>query len=233
MNALKRMMSVVGLSMALAVSLAACEGGGPGVYSGLESRVTNRVDYVTHDHDLIFAPGTATPSPEEQHRFERFLAASGVGAGETVSVAVDAGTNPAGARVEDDLHAKRKDWIVRALASRGIGADVSERETKVAPAPARDSWRLAIGHYVVTPPACPDWSQKPGPDFDNKPSSNFGCATAANLGLMVANPGDLLGGRPMGPADGEQAAAAIQRYRTDKVKPLDPAMSSATAGIRY
>ena len=89
------------------------------------------------------------------------------------------------------------------------------------------AWRLnrrvevVLERYLVTLPACPDWSRESGTDFDNLPLSNFGCATQANLGLMVAEPKDLVRGRPLGPADGVQQAEGIVRYRTGKVVELE------------
>ena len=41
-----------------------------------------------------------------------------------------------------------------------------------------------------------------------------------NLALQVANPGDLVRGSGTTTSDGQQAAAAIQRWRDDKVKKL-------------
>jgi pilus assembly protein CpaD len=52
--------------------------------------------------------------------------------------------------------------------------------------------------------------------------SNLGCANAVNLGLMVADPADLVTGAPTAPADATREAEAIVRYRTDKVRQLDP-----------
>ena len=97
--------------------------------------------------------------------------------------------------------------------------------------------RAGPGRYLVTLPACPNWSQYPASDFTNARSSNFGCATASNLGLMVANPADLVAGRELAHADGTPAVSAVTRYLTDKVKLPDTtsgaaalAASSATGG---
>jgi pilus biogenesis lipoprotein CpaD len=49
---------------------------------------------------------------------------------------------------------------------------------------------------------------------------DLGCANTSNLAAMVADPRDLLEGRPLGPADGAREIGAVQRYRTDKVRPL-------------
>jgi hypothetical protein len=45
----------------------------------------------------------------------------------------------------------------------------------------------------------------------------------ANLSLQVANPGDLVRGSGTTGADGQMAAAAIERYRNDKLKKLPAA----------
>ena len=47
-----------------------------------------------------------------------------------------------------------------------------------------------------------------------------GCVNETILGQMVANPADLRRGRTLGPADGEAAARAIERYRRGETTPL-------------
>ena len=79
---------------------------------------------------------------------------------------------------------------------------------------------LVVERYLVTLPACPDWSRESGTDFSNQPLPNFGCATQTNLGLMVAEPKDLVRGRTLAPADGIHQAEGIVRYRTGKVVEL-------------
>ena len=54
-------------------------------------------------------------------------------------------------------------------------------------------------------------------------------ANRANLTLMVANPGDLARGTATSTADGQLAAAAIERLRTDKVKKLPASDVAALA----
>lgn len=51
-------------------------------------------------------------------------------------------------------------------------------------------------------------------------SPAFGCANADNLRAMIANPADLVQGREMGGSDAIVEAAAVARYRADKVKKL-------------
>ena len=83
---------------------------------------------------------------------------------------------------------------------------------------------IVVAAWTVLLPGCPNWSGDPAFDPLNRPLSNLGCANAVNLGLMVADPRDLGPGTPLSPADGVREAEAITRYRTDKVKALDPEM---------
>lgn len=77
---------------------------------------------------------------------------------------------------------------------------------------------------------CPDWRRSNLMDISELNSSNFGCATADHLARMVADPRDLASGRALAPATGEHASAAIERYRTDKVKPLKKRKSGGSSG---
>lgn len=48
----------------------------------------------------------------------------------------------------------------------------------------------------------------------------FGCNNVANLRRQVAQPADLVQGRPMTPTMGALDAAALERLRTGRTKPL-------------
>lgn len=83
-----------------------------------------------------------------------------------------------------------------------------------------------VAHYAAVTPSCPDWRKPTSSDYTNTQSSNFGCATMMNFAQMLADPGDLLRGQQMGPADGARAAIAIDNYRQGK-KPGDQQSSSS------
>jgi hypothetical protein len=68
-----------------------------------------------------------------------------------------------------------------------------------------------------------------GPQYD--PQTREGLwqpihVNRANLTLMVANPADLVHGQPAAGSDAQIAAAAVERLRTDKLKPLASADAS-------
>lgn len=75
-------------------------------------------------------------------------------------------------------------------------------------------------HVKAVATGCPDWRRSNLIDLGELSSSNFGCATADNLAKMVADPRDLASGRALAPASGSNASAAVERYRTGKVKKL-------------
>jgi type IV pilus biogenesis protein CpaD/CtpE len=54
-----------------------------------------------------------------------------------------------------------------------------------------------------------------------RPSMQWGCATYTNLAAQIARPKDLVAPKPMGPANGAVAAAAMQRYEAGQVMKLD------------
>jgi hypothetical protein len=65
---------------------------------------------------------------------------------------------------------------------------------------------------------CPQWTEFPSDRHSNRDSPYLGCANTMNLRSMVENPADLEHGRPLGPADGEHEARAVEAYRAGKVK---------------
>ena len=179
-------------------------------WSEAQSPKHNQVETVRLVHDLPLATPTAPLASADYARLDAFLARHNIGHGDRIAI-VTAGTGPTAQR--------NLSMVQRHLAVQGIDTDtVMTGPGSDAPA---SGFRLVAEKFVVVPPNCPDW-RKPGTsDYGNTPMSNLGCANAVNLGLMLANPRDLIQGREMGDADGTASALAIQRYRADKIKPLD------------
>ncbi len=48
---------------------------------------------------------------------------------------------------------------------------------------------------------------------DNRGHANFGCAVTANMAAQIANPRDILGGRPLDPADAGRRSVVLGKYR--------------------
>lgn len=192
--------------LAAVLALAACQSPAPDPVP--PNPVSSlHIDRVRVQYAASFAPRSAELPYGEAMRLETFLDQAGLRPDDRVYIA-----SPNG----DALAAERVERIKALLARRGVGT--------VAIAPpagiASDHVVVLADRYVVTPPACPQWSDSGETGHTNVPNSNFGCATLNNFALMVDNPRDLMTGRTLGPADAEPAIEAVERYRTGAVKPF-------------
>lgn len=173
-------------------------------YTSAEAPKDLRVDSAASTLNLAFAGGSDQLTRGEAARLQRLAMSGNIAPQDRVTVAA-AGASP--------LRERRIETISRELLQYGVIATPSPLV-----AVPRDHAIITVGRYLVTLPACPNWSQYPASDFTNEKTSNFGCATAVNLGLMVASPADLAGARELAQADGTPAVSAVTRYLTDKVK---------------
>ena len=191
---------------------------------------TLEVDRASYRHAIYFATDQDNLGGAEQDRLIAFLQAVRPEVDESIRIEGHADER-AGDLYNLDLAARRIDTVKRFLEDNGINrkhihASSFGERVPVATGNDEDAWRqnrrveIVLERYVVTPPACPDWSRKTGVDYANGPHSNFGCATAANLGLMIDNPRDLVEGRRLGPADGIHQAEGIVRYREGELPEL-------------
>lgn len=194
--------------MVIAVALGGCASPQNSQWTQTEAPNTLTVSYVRLTHSIAFRGNDERLSPAEADRLATFLKRENVGYGDRISVIGGDGA----------LDRRRQDAIAAVLRRQYIQVDRGMPVEGLAVAPGEV--RILVGRHVVTPPACPNWSKPSGADFANQPHSNFGCSTTANLGLMVADPGDLVGGRPTGPADGEAAAWTVERYRQGRFPEL-------------
>ena len=210
-----RALGVAGVAM-MSLGLSACL---PAKSQWSENDTIKRNTVSLHHitHDLKFAADQTGLTDAQAAELDRFLGRSMAGYGD--EFAIDTGAS----QVDTD----RRQAIIAYLRSRGLS--VSPRPAVYGGALAPNSVRLILNRYVVTPPPCPDWRKPAGEDYNNQASSNFGCATETNLGLMAANPKDLVTGRTLGPADGEQAAKAIKEYRAGTT-PEPKSVSTAGSG---
>jgi pilus assembly protein CpaD len=178
-------------------------------YSAVEAPKQLTLDSSTTRVDLGFAPGTAYLSTVAAARLRQLAASGSIGRSDRVFVA---------AAGPPDLAAQRVGAVAAELLHYGVVA------SPIALADMRPNGAvIEVTRTLVTLPPCPNWSKLPTPDYGNQPSSNFGCATQVNLGMMVARPTDLASGTPLGPVAGQPAAAAVNRYLTDKITPLPSA----------
>ena len=196
-------------ALALAAAIAACA---PPTqhWHPAEAPKVNKVAWVQFNHAVVFPAGATALPASEREMLDRFVMESGASYGDQVRIAASGA-----ARTPDQeaAAARREAAIIGYFRSRNMIASRGSRPRDGSPADATVT--VAVGRYVVTPPKCPDWSKPSGFDPENTAGSNFGCATQTNLGLMVADPGDLLRGRELGPADGRFVQGAQERYQTN------------------
>lgn len=229
----RRLAQVSGL-VALGLALAACapatvqtEATG---WLAAASPKRLEVNQAKYRHSIYFATDSAEIDTDEQDRLLAFLQAANVGDSDTVRL-----EGHADERADDlynlELASRRAQAVADLLRHHGLAApqiqplSYGERLPATAdrtPAAWQRNRRveLLLERYVVTTPACPDWSRASGVDFSNQPHSNLGCASQTNLGLMVAEPRDLVSGRKLAPADGVHQAQGVTRYREGKVTDL-------------
>lgn len=176
----------------------------------MQAPVAPQVEPITIDHRVPFQASRADVSPVARDTIMQFLRESGVALHERVEL--DGPRNDAG--FHTPLTSARLSAVQSELQRRGYNAQIADLPSPTA-LPS-DQVSIAVTRVMVVQPDC-GGSQ---PQGGYLPTYHFGCSTTANLGLMVANPADLQHGRPLAPQDGTTAAAAIDRYRTDKVKAL-------------
>jgi pilus assembly protein CpaD len=146
-----------------------------------------------------FDPGDTAPRPRDVAALNVLMATGDVSPGDRVRIERAAGA----------LADVRARGLANALDRQGL------RPTLAAPGGAPDGeLRLVVEHATATVPDCPNWTKPPGNPFDNSLHSDFGCATAIDLAAMVADPRDLVEGRPLAPVVGDAAIWPINRYRT-------------------
>jgi type IV pilus biogenesis protein CpaD/CtpE len=113
----------------------------------------------------------------------------------------------------DPTTAARLDVLRGEFDQLGFPSDVSR-----APGPGakggQDQIAVVVRRAAIIPPDC-DAVREPW--AGQRPDMQFGCAFVSSIGVMVADPHDLAKGRPIDTPDGEVAASAIQRYRTEKL----------------
>ena len=199
-------------ALPLLLGLAACVA----EYSKSEAPDTLRVDGAESRLTIAFAGGSDRLAAGEAARLDRLVLAGNIRPPDRITIAASGPPN---------LAERRAGAISRELLRYGIVAQTLTLDT----VPANRAI-VSVGRYAVTLPTCPNWSQSLSYDFTNAFTSNYGCANATNLGLMVASPADLASGRPFSGTDGTVAAAAVQRYLTDRVKPPPSPTASPFSG---
>lgn len=110
------------------------------------------------------------------------------------------------------------------LAELGIDPAIAVVEPGTTPA----GTTLVFVRITLTAPDCANLVT-PSEELSGwaRPTMAFGCASYTNLTHMLADPADLAEPREFGGADAPTAAAAVGRYRDNKVTPLRKTTSTS------
>jgi pilus biogenesis lipoprotein CpaD len=180
----------------------------------VDLRQANRIDLVQYHHQITFEGGRNKPTDAEYDRFNTFAQSINLGYADEL---VLRGGAPA-----------RQTALANYFEHRGLLAKV-KLEPGSAEEKASNTVKVVVNRHVVTPPACPNWSNFDGNENRNTPGSNYGCAVDASLGYMVANPRDLIQGQTMEPAYSNPTIRTLRAYEAGAaIKPN--AQSTATGG---
>jgi pilus biogenesis lipoprotein CpaD len=148
-----------------------------------------------------------------------FLAANRIGTGNSVELAIGPVREGDG-----NLAVRRVNAVEGALQRRGIAVQSIQGLPDAQPGAVSILAKLVN----VTPPGCPGYSAPIHIDTEGQPVISPGCSNESNLDLMVANPADLAGGRPLPPGDAEGLALGVQRYHEGKVPPLTAPLTTSS-----
>lgn len=176
-----------------------------------------------HASQSIFInPRNGALSPSERQRVDIFVSDFGGDRPESVHV---------------DLHGNGPSEEFSGVMAELIAQGVEREKIRLFPGehvPATGSARFAVtlaaSRAVAIAPDCPGWTDHVAAPADNRAVPNFGCSTVSNLGAMVADPADFAKGRYAPTTNSAPAINAVQRYRTDTVKPLPVQGNFSTTG---
>jgi pilus assembly protein CpaD len=116
--------------------------------------------------------------------------------------------------------------LTKILGRMGVGVASVKRATDLAPGISR----IVVSRASVTMDECPDWNDETLNTYRGAASSNYGCASRSNLARMVADPTDMLEGRPLNGQGGATVAEPVARWNKRNGATNSSTTGSASAG---
>jgi pilus assembly protein CpaD len=117
----------------------------------------------------------------------------------------------------DDPAAVEQAYAVRSfLQASGVPEDRIQMAAYAAPDP-RAPVLAGFETIRASIPDCSLEARNMGARLSNQSSGGFGCAITANMAAQIADPRDILGARPMTPADSGRAAVVFDNYRRGEI----------------
>lgn len=134
-------------------------------------------------HDFTAPVGTGL-SAAQRDELREWLDSIDARYGDRISV--DQGEMPASYQ--------RRIQVERVLNERGL--ELQRYTPVIAPAVSTGATRVVVVRAEASVPGCPDQDSVDDLNWQNATSSNFGCATNSGLAQMIADPNDLISGKP-------------------------------------
>jgi len=194
------------LAAASSLALAACEQQPVGSFRNAEYVAGNREAVQT----VYFNPGSATLRAGEASRLQSFIAGQYLTARDDIQVYV-------GGTGSSALDAQRRGTVLHDMPRTPARVSiVATPQGELGSDLRTDAAEVRVLSYNKIIVKCP--GNPAGPDELTTPLPEIGCSNAYNRATMAANKGDLITPRTLRGSDGVTSAAAVQRYREDKVK---------------
>jgi len=193
----------------------------PDHYKGAISLPKNEVEVANFSHQINFNGEDGGMSAADKAALDNFLNAQGARYGDQLVLDFAAG---------DGAWKTKMEAVNNFLKTRGFWAKFASSSGAVSnPGTAA----LVINRYTVITPDCKALSEESFVPTEMWLNKTFGCVTAHNLGMMVANPQDLIEGRPDTNADTFGAVRAIQLYRNKISTTLNTGTFSSLLGSLF
>jgi pilus assembly protein CpaD len=182
MKTIKRSVAIIAFATSSVIALSGCvTSNSPSNQKVSSTRLpTINVDRVTH---TVMYENNKLPAAE-QAALVAFLNSVGPGFSDRLTLE---DSNPENSQA-------RIDSIAKILGRMGVQLAGVRRALDVAPGTSR----VVLSRASVSPNECSDFTDEIKNKFKNATSSNYGCSIRNNLAKMVADPTDLLEGRPLG-----------------------------------
>ncbi len=178
-----------------------------GQWRQVPTRPDVRVESVQLEHIVAFQPSAIRLDNTERERMAQFIQEGRLNIRDRIFLSAPRGEDGS----YDSVTAARIDVLRGEFQQLGLAVDVAQTSRAGG---GGNQVAIVVQRIALLPPDC---SNPEEPFAGQRPDFRPGCAYNAALGMMVADPHDLAKGRPMTSPDGEVAASAIQRYRTQKL----------------
>ena len=184
----------------------------------------NEVTETPFSHAIALQPSQAGLSNRQNASLSGFLAQTGRDRGDHYEIRT-AYTAP------DQVIAGRNSKIAQDLRRSFVSQGVQADRIQLVHVPGFDNTlELVVRRYSIISPACGVIDVNLGHEWEDEPVQNrdLGCANAYNLGQMIADPRDLVGGRPFDPASGEREAIGARQHGLGTIPELNTEETSTT-----